>query len=80
MTLEENLITGLNKERKGMIDCGQQTHIHMPVLPLTESGALSRLLHSPEPQFPNLKDGNNGVVVKMKWNGRTGHLAVHNKD
>lgn len=41
MTLEENLITGLNKERKGMIDCEQPTHIHMPGLPLTESGPLA---------------------------------------
>lgn len=93
--LEGNLITGLNKDRKGMVECGHhlripvmvcvslerpQNHIHMPGPPLTESGELSRLLNSLEPQFPNLEDGNDGVVVKMKGDGRTGHIAVLRKD
>lgn len=77
MCLEENSITGLSKERKGMVECGhhlqipvslerQKTQISIPATPLTELGNLSSLPNSPEPQFPNLKHGNNGVVVKVK--------------
>lgn len=39
-------------------------------------GDLIRLLNYAEPQFSHLKDGNNGVVVKMKKSGRAGHIAV----
>ena len=68
----ENSITGLDRERKGVVERGH--HLQIPIMGLsqpreadpcprasstpTELGDLSRVLHSPEPQFLHLKDGN----------------------
>lgn len=62
---------------EGLVECGhhlqipvslekQKTQTSIPATPLTELRNLSSLPNSPEPQFPNLKDENYGVVVKVK--------------
>lgn len=68
----ENSITGLDRERKGVVERGH--HLQIPITGLsqpgeaepcphassarTELGDLSRALNSPEPQFLHLQDRN----------------------